>query len=123
MKAGGNVSEGSAMTLNQLTRAVSKEAAAFRRNTKKLTPSQIYNKACDVYTVEQIVYMICESREYYKDDIHIRHVMSKLCVEGKFLSEFLDWSSSANEVDVSNVDRALDTLSDFCLHCEKNGKV
>ena len=107
------------MTLKQIQRSVSKEAAAFRQETKKLTPSQIYDRACDIYAVEQMVYLIGECQEYYKEDLHIRQMLTELCTDRRFISEFIEWSSSANDVDLSNTDRALDSLSDFCLFCEK----
>lgn len=107
------------MTLHEICQSVSKEAAQFRRETKKQTPAQIYNRAYDIFIVEQIVYLVGECREYYKDDPHIRRIMTKLCAEGRFLSEFLIWASSENSCDVSNADKALETLEDFCIYYEK----
>ena len=108
------------MTLKQIQRTVSKEAAAFRRETKKLTPSQVYDKAYDINIVEQIVYAICECSEYYEDDADVRRIISKLCAEACFLREILKWASSENQIDVSNADKALESLQEFCFDYDKS---
>lgn len=102
------------MTVKQIIKAISKEISVFRRNTKNLTGSKVYSMAHDIHIVEEISYVICEYPHYFEDDIKILAVLSKHCAEGRFLSKFLKWASSQDSVDVSNVDKASDALSDFC---------
>lgn len=102
------------MTVKQIIRAVSREASAFRRNTKKLTGSKVYGMAHDIQITEDIAYVICEYPQYYEDNENTLIVLSKFCAEGRLLSEFRKWASSQDSLDMSNIYKASDTLDVFC---------
>ena len=110
------------MTLNQIIQAVSKEAAAFRRETKRLTPKQVYDKAYDIHLAEELVYLICECPGDYEDDDEICDVLSILCTDGRLISEYLKWVSSEDSVDMSNTGQSYNALADFCADYLKKPK-
>jgi hypothetical protein len=94
--------------------AVAEDLKAYREKIIDMSSSEVYAKAHDIHLVEEITYLICDYPEDYEDDTDIVWALYNLSLEGKFLDEFLEWSSNMNSIDVSNTEKACDTLKNFC---------
>ena len=102
------------MTVKEIAQAVAKEAAAFRQRTKKLPGAKVYDMAYNIHLVEEITFLVCEYPDEYKDDDVIVDVLTKYCGMGCFLTAFLTWAGVQDSVDVSNIEKSLETLEYFC---------
>ena len=100
--------------IDKIQDAVADELKAYNEKIVKLSSSEVYKKAHDIHLVEEITYLISDCSEDYEDDTEILWALYNLSSEGKFLDEFLEWSSNVNSIDVSNAEKACDTLKDFC---------
>lgn len=102
------------MTIDKIIECVSKEAAAFRRKTKKLAPAKVYDRAYDIYLIEEMVSFVCDDREKYENNENIMLVLYELSAKGKFLDEYLGWLYGLDSVDVSNIEATYNVLKEFC---------
>jgi len=107
------------ISIEQVQDAVVAESKAYKRRITGLSSEEVYGKAYDIHLVEEIVYLVCDCPENYEDDAGIIWVLHSLSKESRFLDEYLKWSYTLDSVDVSNVEKAYDTLKDFCDYMAK----
>ena len=103
-----------AKTVDLIIQAISKEVDIFRREIKNMDGAEVYDKAYEINLVEEMVYAIFESPNVYEDNEKIIKVLTKLCKNGCFLSEYLQWAINSDSVNVSNLDETLNELGCFC---------
>ena len=113
-------SQAKVMTLDEIVMVVSKETQNFRREMKGKGTAWVYNHFYDIQLVEEMMYLICDNPENIGDNETVLRVLSRLCAGGNFLSDYLRWAGKCDSVDVSNVEKAADTLNDFCDYAIKN---
>ena len=102
------------MKIAEIIECVDVEVKEFRKNVKSKGAKTIYNEAYNICLVEEIVYLICEVTEEIEEEYIILTELSKLCAKKCFLSEFLHWALDCDSIDVSNIERSCNTLTNFC---------
>ena len=102
------------LDIEQIMDRVNEECNAFRAETQKLTGKQIYDKAYEIFLVEEMDFLICERLNEYEDEDDILSVLEQLIAAGGFLSVFMDWTLDQDSVDMSNVEKSYETLAAFC---------
>ena len=100
--------------IDKIQDAVTAELAAYKAKIISLSSKEVYDKSFDIHLVQEMVYLVCDCKENYEDDEDIIWTLYSLSVKGKFLDEFLNWSYTLDSIDVSNVEKAYDTLRYFC---------
>jgi hypothetical protein len=102
------------LDIAQIMDRVNEECTAFREETQQLTGKQIYDKAYEIFLVENMDFLICERLNEYEDEDDILSVLEQLIAAGGFLPAFMDWALDQDSVDVSNVEKSYETLAAFC---------
>lgn len=100
--------------IDKIQDGIAAELEAYKKRMTSMNSVEVYGKSYDIHLVEEIAFFICDRPEDYKDDTDIIWVLYRLSSEKQFLDEYLKWSGTLDSLDLSNVEKAYETLKDFC---------
>ena len=98
----------------EIITCIAEEAEAFRKKTLRQPSEEVYAKAYIIRLVEEMTALICDYYEDFMDNKDVCAVLGELTAYTGFLPAFIDWALEQEYVDIANLEKAAETLREFC---------